>query len=292
MFDSLFVIISNSAAAAYEQLSLIGLIIFAILFAFYGINALWKNIQGGMSDPFFQKSLRPVLIKSLLALSLLGMGLAVPKLISQVTFEPAAEMALQYTKSMIPSEVATPEKYEPIKLDDSGFFNPELRDTIVTLLESSITNFQVYVKIGFAVISEAFSIKALLGIGAFVRHLIVFFMGLFLTYKFAKLFIMYSFYFIDIIVAMAMFGFFFPLSIVLFIFRNASDLPEWMKGLGKNLGEQQIKKLINAIVSVAAAILTYTIIMLIIQGFLDSNGVDTESLINSSKYFFDFDLEN
>ena len=148
-------------------------------------------------------------------------------------------------------------------------------------------------KIGFSIISEAFSLKALIGgIGALVRHLLIFFLGLYLTYKFAKLFIKYSFYFLDIIMAMAMFGFLFPLSVVLFIFRDASDLPDWMKTLGKNLGGQQIKKLINAIVSVAAAILTYTIVMLIIKGFLDSNGVDAESLINSSKSLFDFDLEN
>ena len=96
----------------------------------------------------------------------------------------------------------------------------------------------------------------------------------------------------DIIFAMAMFAFFFPLSVVLFIFRGASDAPGWKKNLGSNLGGGQIKTLINAIVSVASTILTYTVIMLIIRGFLNSNGVDADSIRNSSESLFDFDLEN
>ena len=143
VFDSLFAIISNSAAAAYKQLCIMGVIVFVILFAFYVLNAVWKNIQQGMPDPFFQKTLRPVLIKSIVALSILGMGLTVPKLISQITFEPVAEIALQYTKAMIPEEISTTETYQRIKLNDDGFFNPELRDTIVNLLEYILTNFQI-----------------------------------------------------------------------------------------------------------------------------------------------------
>ena len=96
----------------------------------------------------------------------------------------------------------------------------------------------------------------------------------------------------DIIVAMAMFGFFFPLSLVLFIFRDAGSAPAWMKKLGKDLGGGQIKKLINAIVSVAATILTYTIIMVIINGFLNKNGASTETLQGPVGSLFALDLEN
>jgi hypothetical protein len=91
---------------------------------------------------------------------------------------------------------------------------------------------------------------------------------------------------------MAIFAFFFPLSVVLFIFRGANEAPDWMKSLGSNLGGGQIKKLINAIVSVASTILTYTVIMLIIRGFLNANGVDADSIRNSAESLFDFDLEN
>ena len=96
----------------------------------------------------------------------------------------------------------------------------------------------------------------------------------------------------DIIVAMALFAFFFPLSLVFFIFKDASASPGWMKKLGGDLGSGQIKKLINAIVSISATILTYTIIMVIIKGFLDGNGVDAATLSNSTKSLFEFDLDN
>ena len=292
VFDSLFAIISNTAAAAYSRMAYFSVIIFCILLSFYVLNAVWQNIKNGMSDPFFQKSLKPVLIKSVLALTLLSMGLMVPKLISTITFEPAAEITLQFSKAMLPPDYAIPSNYDAIKLDDSGFFNSGLRDTILQLLETSVANFQVYIKIGIGIIDSAFSLKALLGFGSLIRHMIICFIGIFLTYNFARLFIKYSFCFMDIIVAMAMFAFFFPLSIVLFIFRGASDLPGWMNNLGKNLGGEQIKKLVNAIVSVASAILTYTVIMLIIRGFLNANGVDTDSISNATESLFEFDLEN
>lgn len=292
VFDSLFAIISNTAAAAYQRLALFSVIIFCVLFAFYILNAVWENIKGGISDPFLQKSVKPVIIKSLVALSLLSAGLIVPRFISTVTFEPVAQITLQFSKSMLPSDYVIPEDYQAIKLSDDGFFNPELRDTILKIIETSVANFQVYIKIGIAIIDEAFSLKALLGIGALIRHIIICFIGIFLTYNFAKLFIKYTFCFMDIIVAMALFAFFFPLSLIFFIFKDAESAPGWMKKLGGNLGSGQIKTLINAIISVAATILTYTIIMLIIRGYLDANGVNPDSIQNTSESIFDFDLEN
>lgn len=293
IFDSLFAIISNAAAAAYQRLSFISVIIFCVLFSFYVFSAVWQNIKKpDDDDPFFQKSIRPVLIKAVLAISLLGLGTTVPKIISQITFEPAAVMTLSFSKVLLPQDYVIPEYPSPIKLDDSGFFNPDLRDTILQILETSVANFQVYIKIGIAVMDEAFSIKALLGFGALIRHIIIFFIGLFLAYNFTKLFIKYSFCFMDIIVAMAMFAFFFPLSVVFFIFKGAKNAPKWMESLGGNLGVGQIKTLINAIVSIVSAILTYTIIMLIIRGFLNANGVDADSIRNSAESLFDFDLEN
>jgi hypothetical protein len=287
IFDSLFVIISNTAAAAYGKMTYIGLVLFCVLFAFYILNAVWENIKSGMSDPFLQKSVRPVLIKALLALALLSAGLIVPRLISTITFEPAAEITLSYTKSMLPSDYVIPDNYQKIPLGNDGFFNPQLRDTILKLLQVSVSNFQVYIKTGVAIMDAAFSVQALLGIGALIRHIIVFFIGLYLTYNFAKLFIKYSFCFIDVIVAMALFGFLFPLSVIFFIFKDAKSAPGWMKNLGKDLGGGQIKKLVNAIVSIGATILTYTIIMLIIRGFLDTDSFQTDP-----EKLFDFDLDN
>lgn len=292
VFDNLFAIVSNTAAAAYQRLCFFSIVIFCVLFAFYVLNAVWQNIKNGAKDSLFEKTLRPVLIKSLVAISILGMGLIIPRFISTITFEPVAIMTLQYSRALLPPDYVIPAYQNAINLGDGGFFNPALRDTIIQILETSVANFQVYIKIGIAIIDKAFSIEALFGIGSLVKHIIICYIGIFLTYNFVKLFIKYSFCFMDIIVAMAMFAFFFPLSVILFIFRGATDAPGWMKDLGKNLGGGQIKKLINAIVSVASTILTYTIIMLIIKGFLDANGVDTNSVQNTSESIFDFDLEN
>lgn len=287
VFDNMFAIISDTAAAVYERLTTIGFIVFCILFAFYVISAVWKNIENGGKDPFFEKSIRPVLIKSLFALSLLMMGLTIPRIISQITFEPVSLVALHFSNAMLPPDYVVPHEYVAIPLSENGFFSPELRDTILQLIESSVSNFQKYILLGISVVDDAFSIASLISIGSLIRHILVFFIGLFLTYNFVKLFIKYSFCFIDIIVAMALFAFFFPISLVLFIFKDAKDLPEWMKKLGGNLGAGQIKKLINAIVSVAATILTYTIIMQIIEGYLN-----LDTLPESTSSLFNFDLEN
>ena len=292
IFDRLFAIISNTAAAAYARLTAISFIIFSVLLAFYILNAVWQNIKSGNEDPLFQKTVKPILIKSLIALTLLSAGLMVPRLISTLTLEPVAEITYQFSKTMLPSDYVVPTYNDAINLGTDGFFNPELRDTIIKILETSVSNFQVYIKIGIGIMDAAFSFSLPFGIGVLVKHIIVFFIGLFLTYYFGKMFIKYSFCFMDIIVAMAMFAFFFPLSLVFFIFKDANSAPGWMKKLGGDLGSGQIKKLVNAIVSVSAAILTYTVILLIIRGFLQNSGVDVNSINAASESFFDFDPDN
>ncbi|MBR3510582.1 MAG: hypothetical protein IKN73_00795 [Alphaproteobacteria bacterium] len=291
IFDNLFVVISKAAGVLYQKLSTFAVIIFCILFAFYMINVVWQNMKKQMPDPMFQKSLKPVLIKSLLVLALLSAGLSFPKLVTKITFEPTADMTLLYTESLTKG-LTINDDYQKIQMDDSGMFSPQLRDTIIKLLQTSVSNFQIYINVGISIMDAAFSLHALFGIGNLIKHIIIFFIGLFLTYNFIRLFIRYSFCFMDVIFAMAMFGFFFPLSIIFFIFKDAQDAPGWMKNLGGNLGAGQIKKLINAIVSVASAILTYTIIMLIIQGFLTNNSTDVNEIKNSISNLYNFDLEN
>ena len=292
IFDNLFAVVSNSAAAIYERLSVFCVIIFSILFAFYVLNAFWQNTKSGMSDPFFQKSLKPVLIKSLMVLSLFALGLNVPKFISKITFEPVASITLEFSKAMIPYNQHTTDNYQKLKINDNGFFAPELRDTIVQILQTSVANFQVYIKIGIGVISSVFSFPDRIDIGFIIKRILVLFVGLFLTYYFVRWFIKYSFCFMDIIIAMAMFAFFFPLSLVVFIFQGASDVPGWMKNLGKTLGGQQIKKLINAIVSVATTMLIYTIVILLIRGYIYGNNLDASSVQNSVESIMNFDIDN
>ena len=292
IFDNLFAVVSNSAAAVYERLSVFSVVIFSILFGFYILNAFWQNVKSGMSDPFFQKSLKPVLIKSLMILSLFALGLNVPRFISKITFEPVATITLQFSKIILPENNITTNDYQKLKLNDDGFFNPELRDTIVEILQTSVASFQIYIKMGIEIIGSVFTLPERIDIGVIVKHLLVFFVGLVLTYYFVRWFIKYSFCFVDIIVAMAMFAFFFPLSLGLFIFQGASDLPDWMKNLGKTFGGKQIKQLINAIVSVATTILMYTIIVLLIRGYIYGNNVDVDSMQNSVASIMNFDLDN
>ncbi|MBR0212794.1 MAG: hypothetical protein IJQ55_04260 [Alphaproteobacteria bacterium] len=292
VFDTLFAIISDAAGAAYQRLTIISVLIFCVLLAFYVLNVFWKNIKSGGADNAFQKTLKPVIIKSLIALTLLSAGLLVPRLISTITFEPAAEITLEFSKTLLPSDYVIPDDYNAVQLSENGFFNPELRDTIIKMLQVSVSSFQVYIKTGLAIMDAAYSLSIPFTVGDIIRHTIVFFIGLFLTYNFVKLFIKYSFCFMDVIVAMAMFAFFFPISVVLFIFKDAEASPDWMKKMGGSLGVGQIKKLIDAIVSICAAILTYTVIMLIIRGFLNSNGVDADAIQNSTDALFNFDLEN
>ena len=292
VFDTLFAIISNAAGAAYQRLAMISVLIFCALLAFYVLSVFWKNLKSGGADNAFQKTLKPVIIKSLIALTLLSAGLLVPRLISTITFEPVADITLEFSKTLLPSDYVIPDDYNAIKLDGDGFFNAELRDTIIKMLQVSVSNFQVYIKTGVAIMDAAFLLSIPFTVGDIVRHTIVFFIGLFLTYNFIKLFIQYSFCFMDIIIAMAKFAFFFPISVVLFIFKDADGAPDWMKKLGNSLGIGQIKKLIDAIVSISAAILTYTVIMLIIRGFLNSNGVDADAIQNSTEALLSFDLEN
>lgn len=290
VFDRLFQIVSNAAAAVYDKFVLFCVILFCVLFAFYVLNAVWKNMKGGVTDPFYQKSLKPVFINSLVSLAFLSMGVMLPRFVTTVTFEPVANIALVYTQSMLqtnPETVNEQVTYQPMEMDDDGFYRPELRDSIVMLMKTTITQFQSYMKLGIAVMDRAFSLDALLGIGSLIKHIILFFIGAYLFYAFFKLFWRFCCYFADIIVAMTFFAFFFPLSLILVAFKGG-DAPSWISALGKEVGTGQFKKLINAIIALAAAVLTYTVIMVIIAKFFaapDQSAADIMQLITSGEIF-------
>lgn len=290
IFDRLFAIVSNAAAAVYDQFVIFCAIIFCVLFAFVVLNAVWQNIKSPTPDPWYQKSLKPLLINSLVSLTFLSMGVYLPRFVSSVTFEPVANVALIYTQSMLqtnPETVNEHVTYQPMEISDDGFFRPELRDSIILLMKTTITQFQSYIKLGIAVMDKAFSLDALLGIGNLIKHIILFFIGAYLFYAFFKLFWRFCCYFADIIVAMTFFAFLFPLSLILVAFKGA-DAPSWVTNLGKGIGTKQFKKLINAIIALAAAVLTYTVIMVIIAKFFSAPGqsaADIMQLITSGEVF-------
>lgn len=282
VFDRLFQIVSASAAAVYNRMAIFCAVIFCVLFAFFVLNAVWQNIKGGVTDSWYKKSLQPVFINSLVAMTLLSMGVALPRFMTQITFEPTAQIALGYTQSMLHTNneiVAEKVTYQPMEMPDDGFYRPQMRNTIIMLMKTTITQFQSYIKLGIAVMDHAFSWDALLGIGALIKHIVLFFIGMALAWGFFKLFAYFCFYFADIIIAMMKFAFFFPLSLIMVSFKNASNVPKWMSGLGAKFGTGQIKDLINAIISLASAVITYTVMMVIIAKFFSAYGTSADGLM-------------
>ena len=178
-----------------------------------------------------------------------------------------------------PDEVNERVTYQPAKIEDDGFYRPQLRDSIVMLMKTTITQFQSYMKLGIAVMDKAFSLSALLSISSLIKHIILFFIGMYLFIGIFKLFLRFCFYFADIIVAMTFFAFFFPLSLILVAFKG-DNAPKWMSGLGKDVGTNQFKKLIDSIVALAAAVLTYTVIMVILAKFFAEPGQSAADIMN------------
>lgn len=284
LFDRLFQVVSDAAAAAYQQMSTVCIILFCTLFSFFVLHAVWQTIKGGISDPWYEKSVQKVFINAIVCIGLLSMGVVLPRFITTITVEPATQIATAYTQAMVQQDTITVEDkvdYQPMEMSDSGFYRPQLRDKIILLMKTTITQFQSYMKLGIAVMDRAFSWDALLGIGSFLKHVILFAIGLYLTWGFFKLFFRYCCYFADIIIAMTFFAFFFPLSLMLFAFKGASNVPGWIGKMGQNLGVSQLKNLINAIITLSSAVITYTVIMVIIAKFFSVSGVDSTNLMNA-----------
>lgn len=298
-FDRLFQIVSTAAAAVYESFSAICLVVFGILFTVFVINAIYQNIKNDVKDPWLKKSFQKVFIASLVSLTLLGIGVSFPRLITTITFEPIADITLVYSQSMIKTtdEIVNEKvSYEPMKITEEGFYRPELRDKIIMLMKTTITQFQSYIKLGIAVMDNAFSWKALLGIGALIKHIILFLIGLYLSWAFFKIFFKYCCYFADTIIAMALFAFFFPLSMVTFGFKDADSVPKWITNLGSKVGIAQIKNLINSIVTLGSVVLTYTVIMVIVAKFFSAPDASVNSLMDAitsgNIYSDDLNTEN
>ena len=284
VFDRLFQIISTAAAGFYDYFSDLCLILLMAMFTVYVLNAIWKNAQNNFEDAFYKKTVQKVFINSIVAISLMGAGVIVPRFITMITFEPIAQMTLTYSQAMINQTQADVDErvtYQPVKIKDDGFYRPELRDTIINIMKTTITQFQSYIKLGIAVMDSAFSWSALLGVGALIKHIVLFFIGLYLAWGFFKLFFRYCCYFADAIVAMAFFAFFFPLSLATFAFNGADSVPDVIKKIGKGVGVNQIKNLISSIVTLGSVIITYTVIMAIIAKFFSATDVSNVELMNA-----------
>lgn len=298
VFDNLFNVVSSAGAVVYNKIADICFAIFAALFVFYIVWAVFKYLnpkKPDTSDKYYTKTVVRVVINSLFALALLGIGVGFPRFITRVTFEPVADVTLLYTQSVLK---AAPEFVDAhvripssVQIKTDGLYRPELRDSIVKLMQTTVSQLQSYMKFGFAVIEKSFEWSEMITLGAIIRHIIMFFVGLYLLYYFFKLFIRFCFYFVDVIVHMAMFAFLFPIALVMMSFRGG-DMPDWMSSLGRGLGTDQIKKLLGAIVSLGAAVITYLVIIVIIARFFSDSGVSDTELMNAitSGEVFNVDL--
>ena len=299
VFDRLFQIVSTAAGLVYDHFSDMCVILFCLLFTVFVINAIWKNIKGGVSDPWMTKSVQKVVLSAVIALTVMGMGVAFPRFVTTVIFEPVADITLVYSQAMINTNsdiVSEKVTYEPIELSEEGFYRPELRDKIIMLMKTTVTQFQSYIKLGIAIMDNAFSWSALLGIGSLIKHIILFFIGMYIAKEFVMIFFKYCCYFADVIISMALFAFFFPVSLATIAFKGAEHVPEWIGKIGKSVGVAQVKNLINSIVTLASVIITYTVIMVIVAKFFSAPDSTVNGLmdaITSGQIFADdFNTEN
>ena len=286
VFDNLFRVVSNAGAVVYQKVADICFVIFAAMFVFYVIWAVWKHVNPKKhddSDPFYMKTIVRVVINSLFALTLLGFGVAVPRFITQMTFEPVAQLTWVYTETMLkttPELVDERVTYVPEPMQDTGFYRPELRNTVINIMKTTVTVFQSFMQLGIAIIEEAFTWSGISSVGDIFRHIIIFAIGAYLFYQFFKLFIRFCFYFVDVIVNMAMFAFLFPFGLMMMSFRGG-EMPDWMSSLGNGLGTNQLKKLISAIITLASAVITYMVILAIISRYFSDSGTDTNELMKA-----------
>ena len=297
VFDRLFQITSTVAAELYTQMTQLMIGLFMLIFAVFVVNSVYQTIKNAGKDPFYQKSVLKVVLNSIVVLSLMVAGIGLPRLVTRVTAEPAATATLVYTQALTKQDNITTNTrvtYEPTEMSDDGFFRPQLRNTIIMIMKTTITQFQNYMKLGVAIMDKAFSWSALLGIGALIKHIALFVIGFYLLYGFFKLFIRFCFYFVDIIIAMALFAFFFPVSLMLMAFDGADHLPDVVKNVGKRVSKDQINKLINAIVTLASCVLTYTIIMTVITKFFSDPDTTNAELMDKilSGNVFEADLND
>ena len=123
VFDRLFQIVSTAATQMYEQLTFLAMITFVALFTALIVNAVYQNIKSGGNDPFYKKSILKVFINAIVVLGLLGAGVAVPKMVTRVTIEPAALVALTYTQALTQQDMNTVEEkvtYQPMEMADDS----------------------------------------------------------------------------------------------------------------------------------------------------------------------------
>ena len=297
IFDRLFQIVSVTAAMLYEHMVQWAWVVLVAFWIFYVLYTVFQNTKNG-TDWLYQESIRPVLINSVFISVFLGMGVSLPKFLTTITFEPVAELSTIYVDAILHTNSDVVEKkvtYQVQPMEDNGFFRPQLRDKVILLMKTTITQFQAMMKLGMVIVDKAISWSALKSIDLFFKHLTMLILGAYLFYQFFKMFLKFCFYFVDVIVALTKFAFFFPFTLVFFVFKN-SKAADWVTKLGDGFTSKSIKDVFESIVALAVAVITYTIIMVILAKFFSNdqiasneimghilNGTLTEDMLNNDE---------
>jgi hypothetical protein len=287
VFDRLFQVVSAAGADIYEKMIVWAWLVLVAFWAFYILWAVYLNLKDKEAkDWLYQESVKPVLINSLIICGLLGMGAAFPKLVASITFEPVASVASVYAESVLQVDAKLVDKkvrYTPEPMRDDGFFRPELRDGTIHLMKLMVAQFQTMIKLGLAVAGRAFRADAMFGPAGLLKHILMFALGAYLAYQFLRLSLRFCFYFVDVIVALAMFAFFFPFMLVFFVFKKSSAA-DWVKKMGDAFTSSEtslIKRVINTIISLVVAVITYTIVMVIIAKFFESSAMPSNEAVKN-----------
>jgi len=228
--------------------------------------------------------------------ALLGMGVAFPRFISMITFEPVAQITNTYAQIVLqatPEQISEDVPYVPRHMADDGMFRPELRDKILDIMRTQVKQFQLMINLALTVMDNAFTLRDIASIGGLLKHILMFIMGAYLVYAFFRLFFRFCFYFVDVIVNLAIFAFFFPFMMITFVMQRAEGAADWVKKMGDAFGSN-IKNVFNSITALAVAVLTYTVIMAIVAKFfaMDSGNEIMRHILDGTISKADFSNHN
>ena len=304
IMDKLFLIISALAARVYDAMVTWAWLILVIFWVFYLFWIVLKTISDKEAkDWMYQKSVKPVFINSLIICAFLGLGTYFPRFISLITIEPVTATLLSYSQAIIQTDQKKVDQkvfYRPTPMKDDGFFRPKLRDNIINIFKTTVMQFQTIIKLGFIVLEKAFSWEVLLAavlpiisgffIGplsilvaiitsiVFWKQILMFVLGLYILIRFVMIFFKFMFRFVDIIVSLMLFAFFFPFMLVFFVLKNSSSA-DWVKKMGAALSPKLIKNAIDSLVGLVFYVVTFTIIATVIAKFLASDAVPSSEIL-------------
>ncbi|MCL2629880.1 MAG: hypothetical protein FWD33_04340 [Alphaproteobacteria bacterium] len=291
VFDQTLITVSAAAAGAYEKLAQFALILLSAFIAFYTLYIVFTRLSQSGEDPLYTKTIKPVLINSMVIVSLIAMGPFVPRMVTRLTLEPTAMFAQGIASVITPIDSNI--EYTPMPMSQDGFYTPEFKNRVIAIMLTTTTAFQNFIMFGLKMIEHSLDLKKLFTwnvIGALMETLFMFLLGLVIVYGFARLFLKFLFYFVDTIIALTLFAFMFPIMLVAFVMRH-SEAPSWVTTMG-GMSETLFKRAAGSVITLGSAVILYVVIISVISGFLDGamNGDLTRAITNGDFSNIDFQM--